>query len=98
MERSTNETARPVIPKPKHSFEMGKGVTEMGFMSKYVCFSPRLMYKPTTFYDTQIISHCFAFLQFSGLRDVKRILYPAIENFKRFFCIIIYYIKCESSE
>ena len=46
-----------------------------------ICFSPRLMYKPTTFYDTQIISHCFAFLQFSGLRDVKRILYPAIENF-----------------
>lgn len=79
MERSTNETTRPVVSKPKHSFQMSKGVTEMGFMSKYVCFSPRLMYKPTTFYDTQIISPCFAFfLQFSGLRDMKTILYPAI--------------------
>ena len=39
---------------------MSKGATEVGFMSKYVCFSPRLMYKPTTFY-MQTISPCSAF-------------------------------------
>ena len=55
---------------------MSKGVTEMGFMSKYVCFSLRLMYKPTTFYDMQIISPCFAFFAIFWLeRHENNIIY-----------------------
>lgn len=43
---------------------MSKGVTEMGFVRVCVLYIPRLIIKPITFYDTQIIFFLLCFCNF----------------------------------